>query len=67
MAKYCRMSERPTKTQASRPMRLSFKDPVVEAMGRLAERRGHKWGNRWNRSKLVAALVEQEARKEGVW
>ena len=48
-------------------MRLSFKDPVVEAMGRLAERRGHKWGNRWNRSKLVAALVEQEARKEGVW
>ena len=51
----------------SRPMRLSFSRKVREAMGRLAERRGHKWGKRWNRSRLVAELVECEAKKEGVW
>ena len=36
-------------------------------MDRLAQRRGYKWGRRWNRSKLVAELVQSAAQKDGVW
>lgn len=70
MAKYCRMSDRRTnthQTQSRRPMRLSLPKPVRSAMDRLAQRRGYKWGRRWNRSKLVAELVQSAAQKEGVW